>query len=89
VRHHRHGPFAREIGSRKVTVNVVATGFVETDMTPASIHPRVAVLQLDGGGQGTTRINSPIPGPGAGTGEGAGQPGGRGTRCAVPMQPVP
>jgi 3-oxoacyl-[acyl-carrier protein] reductase len=31
---------AREIGSRKVTVNVVAPGFIETDMTAALAEAR-------------------------------------------------
>ena len=36
-RSHRHGPFdrARELGSRNITANVVAPGFVDTDMTAA------------------------------------------------------
>ncbi len=36
---------AREVGSRGITVNVVAPGFVDTDMTAALGEERVAVLK--------------------------------------------
>ena len=36
---------AREVGSRGITVNVVAPGFVDTDMTSALSEERVAMLK--------------------------------------------
>jgi len=36
---------AREVGSRGITVNVVAPGFVDTDMTAALTEERVAMLK--------------------------------------------
>ena len=35
---------AREVGSRQITVNVVAPGFVETDMTAALGEDRLALM---------------------------------------------
>jgi 3-oxoacyl-[acyl-carrier protein] reductase len=35
---------AREVGSRQITVNVVAPGFVETDMTAALAEDRLAAM---------------------------------------------
>jgi len=36
---------ARELGSRSITVNCVAPGFIDTDMTRALSPDQVAVLQ--------------------------------------------
>lgn len=36
---------AREIGSRNITVNCIAPGFIDTDMTKALTEPQIAALQ--------------------------------------------